>query len=79
MISFPFIATGVMVVAVAFGIMGVGPRVREIGWAVEDTIVWLAERIPVPVLLGLAYLVIFFMLAVAVMVGVSIIEGASSP
>lgn len=57
--SVGFVSTAIMLVACAFGIFGVSPNLREVAWAVEDSIAWIAERAPLPFLIGALYLVLF--------------------
>ena len=55
----PVASAAIFLVALAFGIFGVGPNLREVGWAVEDSIVWVAERVPVALLAGALCAVLF--------------------
>jgi hypothetical protein len=66
MMSFGFVSTGIMLVALAFGIFGVGPNVREVGWAIEDSVAWVAERTPVALLIGVTQFVLWVAIALLI-------------
>lgn len=49
-LSFPMLALGLAIGATLVGaIFGIGPRWREVSWAIEDSVVWIIENVPVPI------------------------------
>lgn len=67
-LSIPMLALGFAIgVTLVGAIFGIGPRWREVSWAIEDSAAWIVERVPFPILVAAIWfpfaIVVFLLVA----------------